>query len=78
MISFDPIEWTDRFERLGVVITFKRVGAADELWTGVMRLRPDDGAEAERMKAELAAHPEWREPLSRYTRERLAVVHHQA
>jgi hypothetical protein len=75
MTSFDPIEWTRRFEQLGGVITFKHAEAGAQLWTGVMRLRPEDGEEAERMKSDLADHPEWREPLARYAQERLSAVH---
>jgi hypothetical protein len=74
MNSFDPIEWTQRFERLGGVITFRHAETGEQLWTGVMRLRPGDGAEAERMKSDLADHPEWQEPLTRYARERLSTV----
>ena len=75
MGSFDPIEWTDRFERLGGIITFKHAPAGEQLWTGVMRLSPADGVEAERMKADLASHPEWQEPLSRYARQRLCSLY---
>jgi hypothetical protein len=74
MAGFDPVEWTRRFERLGGVITFRHAPTGSELWTGVMRLTPDDGAEAEQMKAELADHPDWQGLVAHYAQERLGAV----
>lgn len=74
MASFDPVEWTERFERLGGVVTFRHAQDGPELWTGVIRLNPDDGAEAEAMKTELAKHPQWRTLVSRHAQARLGLV----
>ena len=74
MARFDPAEWTEQFERLGGVITFRHAQDGPQLWTGVIRLNPDDGAEAEAMKVELARNPQWQRLVSRHAQERLGLV----
>ena len=76
MAAFDPVDWTERFERLGGVVTFSSADKGSQLWTGVIRLRPEDGTEAEAMRLELARHPRWREQVRQYARERLGAVHY--
>ena len=74
MKHFDAERWARQFERLGGIVALKYGAAGSQLWTGVVRLRPEDGLEAERMNTDLTNHPEWREPLTRYARERMSTT----
>jgi hypothetical protein len=76
MVDFDPVEWTQRFERMGGIVTFRHADNGTQLWTGVIRLNPEDGAEAEVMRAELENRPDWQSQVSHYARERLGAVHY--
>ena len=67
MTGFNPKTWTARFEACGGIVSW----TGRELWTGVVRARHDQGAEAERMKADLEEHPSWKQELAAYARDRL-------
>jgi hypothetical protein len=71
MSAFDPKAWTARFEGVGGIVGFSTDKAGSHLWTGVIVRRPDRGAEARKILAELSAHPEWHGALEGYAKDRL-------
>jgi hypothetical protein len=71
MAAFDPKAWTDRFEAAGGLVGFSSDKDGPYLWTGVMVRRPDRGAKARELLAELDAHPAWHDPLMDFARDRL-------
>jgi hypothetical protein len=73
MAGFDPVEWTERFERLGGLVSVRHAKVGSRLWTGVIQLSPNR-REAEVMKAELDDHPDWQGLLVHYAEERLGAV----